>query len=81
VTLGAHAGMRSVNEGIWAEPTSFILPATHSAAEVDRALGRSQRSLQAVRVEGATKSRPMLRRTWAQRRTTPLHTRLNGSPV
>lgn len=42
-----------VNEGVWGGPTSFILSATHTEADIDLTLDRYERALQSVRSEGA----------------------------
>ena len=46
-------GRALTNEGVWASPTSFILSATHSEADVDATLERYEESLRQVRSEGA----------------------------
>ena len=42
----------TINEGIWGNPTSFILSATHSEADVDLTLEKYETALGQVRAEG-----------------------------
>ena len=42
----------TINEGIWGNPTSFILSATHSEADVDLSLEKYETALGQVRAEG-----------------------------
>ena len=43
----------TVNEGIWGNPLSFILSATHAEDDIDQTLEKYERALQNVRTEGA----------------------------
>jgi glutamate-1-semialdehyde 2,1-aminomutase len=42
-----------VNEGIWGGPTSLILSATHTEADIDTTLESFEKALRAVQAEGA----------------------------
>jgi glutamate-1-semialdehyde 2,1-aminomutase len=49
----ALLGRAVVNEGIWSSPSSFILSATHTEADVDQTVAAYESALGQVRTEGA----------------------------
>lgn len=57
MTMGSDStallGRATVNEGIWGSPTSFILSATHTGADIDLALEKYEKAMTATRSEGA----------------------------
>ena len=43
----------TINEGVWGGPTSFILSATHTGADIDKTLEGYEAAMRQVRAEGA----------------------------